>query len=116
MLQLESGLGLGPWDVLNQGISEQTPLSFGAANVVVALVVLVVAWALGARIGPGTVANAVLIGVFVDLLLRLEAIEGLSDEPLGASRRPARRSDPPRRARVGPLHRRRLRRRARGTR
>ncbi len=83
MLQLESGLGLGPWDVLNQGISERTPLSFGAANVVVALVVLVIAWALGARIGPGTVANAVLIGVFVDLLLRLEAIEGLSDEPLG---------------------------------
>jgi len=40
VLQLESELGLGPWDVLNQGISEQTPLSFGTANVVVALVVL----------------------------------------------------------------------------
>ena len=37
---LESGLGLSPWDALNQGISEQTPLSFGTANVVVALGVL----------------------------------------------------------------------------
>jgi uncharacterized protein len=81
--QLESGLGLGPWDVLNQGISERTPLSFGAANVAVALVVLVVAWALGAPIGIGTVANAVLIGLFVQLLLQVGAIERLSEQPLG---------------------------------
>ena len=84
VLQLESDLGLGPWDVLNQGLSERTPLSFGAANIVVALVVLVLAWSLGARIGPGTVANAVLIGVFVDLLLRLDFVERLSSQPLGA--------------------------------
>jgi uncharacterized membrane protein YczE len=45
--------------------------------------VLVVAWALGARIGIGTVANAILIGVFVDLLLDVGPIERLSAEPLG---------------------------------
>jgi len=84
VLQLESDLGLGPWDVLNQGLSERTPLSFGAANIVVALVVLVLAWSLGARIGPGTVANAVLIGVFVDLMLRLDFVERLSSQPLPA--------------------------------
>jgi len=83
VLQLESDLGLGPWDVLNQGISEQTPLSFGTANIVVAVVVLGIAWALGAAIGPGTVANAVLIGLFVDLLLRLDAVDRLSTTPLG---------------------------------
>ena len=83
-MQLESGLGLGPWDVLNQGISDRTPLSFGAANIAVSLVVLVIAWALGARIGVGTVANAVLIGVFVQLLLEIEAIERLSEQPVWA--------------------------------
>ena len=83
VLQLESDLGLGPWDVLNQGLSERTPLSFGTANVVVALVVLAVAWALGAEIGIGTVANAVLIGLFVDGLLRVDAVERLSEQPLG---------------------------------
>ena len=81
---LESGLGLPPWDVLNQGVSDHTPLSFGMANVAVATVVLALSWALGARIGPGTVANAVLIGVFVDALLRLEAVERLADWPLAA--------------------------------
>lgn len=82
VLLLEAGLGLSPWDVLNQGIADITPLSFGTANVVVALVVLVVAWALGARIGPGTVANAILIGLIVDGLLGIEAVGDLSDAPL----------------------------------
>jgi uncharacterized protein len=84
VLLLESGLGLSPWDVLNQGISEHTPLSFGTANIVVALVVLALAWALGARIGPGTVANAVFIGLIVDGLLSVDAIDSLSDSPLAA--------------------------------
>jgi uncharacterized protein len=80
---LESGLGLSPWDALNQGISDQTSLSFGTANVVVALGVLTVAWLLGAKIGVGTVANAVLIGLFVDVLLSVGALDTLSEEPLG---------------------------------
>lgn len=83
VLLLESELGLSPWDVLNQGISEHTPLSFGTANIVVAFVVLGVGWALGARIGPGTVANAVLIGLTVDALLAVDAIDELSGRPLG---------------------------------
>ncbi len=78
VLILESGLGLSPWDVLNQGISRSTPLSFGTANIAVAVVVLAGAWALGARVGPGTVANAILIGLFVDLLIALDVADGIS--------------------------------------
>ena len=65
---LASRLGLPPWDVLHQGIAKHTPLSFGAANEVVGVIVLVLAWWLGARIGVGTAANALLIGLFVVLL------------------------------------------------
>ena len=82
VMLLQSGLGLSPWDVLNQGISKHTPLSFGLANTAVALVVLVVAWGLGARIGPGTVANAVVIGVTVDALIRLDVLSGVPDAAL----------------------------------
>ena len=70
--------------MLNQGISEHTALSFGTANIVVAVCVLVVAWTLGARVGPGTIANAVLIGLFVDGLLAVSAIDALSDSSLAA--------------------------------
>ena len=79
---LEARLGLPPWDVLHQGIARKTPLSFGAANEVVGVIVLVVAWSLGARIWIGTVANAVLIGLFIILLQPLHAVQSLSDWPL----------------------------------
>lgn len=79
---LEARLGLSPWDVLHQGLNRETPLSFGEANIAVGLVVLAFAWVLGARIGVGTVANAVLVGSFVQLLISLNWIAGLADEPL----------------------------------
>ena len=82
VLILESRLGLSPWDVLNQGIARHSPLSFGEANIAVALSVLVLAWALGARIGVGTVANAVLVGAFIDQILRADAVHRLASEPL----------------------------------
>ena len=80
---LESDLGLAPWDVLHQGIAERTPLSFGQASIVVGLLVLALAWTLGASVGAGTVANAILVGVFVDLLLAVDTIGTLSEQGLG---------------------------------
>jgi uncharacterized protein len=78
VLIYQSRLGLSPWDVLNQGLSRHSPLSFGSANIAIALALLVVARRLKVRIGPGTIANAILIGLFIDLLLRLESINSLS--------------------------------------
>ena len=75
---LESKLGLPPWDVLHQGIANHTPLSFGFANEAVAVVVLFVAWRLGSRPGPGTVANAALIGLFVALVQPIGFVENLA--------------------------------------
>lgn len=78
---LESGLGLSPWDVLHQGLARHTPLSFGEANIAVSVVVVAVAWLLGAPIGLGTIANAVLVGAFVGLLSSLSFIAALADQP-----------------------------------
>jgi uncharacterized membrane protein YczE len=79
VLLLESKLGLSPWDVLNQGISRHTPLSFGTSNIAVSVIVITVSWRLGARIGIGTIANGVLIGAFIDVLLRFGWVTSLSD-------------------------------------
>jgi uncharacterized membrane protein YczE len=81
---LEARLGLPPWDVLHQGIAKRTPLSFGEANEVIGVLVLLVAWSLGARVGLGTVGNAVLVGLFVVLLQPLEIVHDLGQLPLGA--------------------------------
>jgi uncharacterized membrane protein YczE len=80
---LESELGLPPWDVLHQGLAEQLNVSFGVANLLVSMLVLGVVWLLGARIGLGTLLNALLIGTFVIALTALEPISALSEENLG---------------------------------
>jgi uncharacterized protein len=82
VLILESKLGLSPWDVLNQGLAKHTPLSFGMANVAVAVVVLGIGWSLGGRPGVGTVANAVLVGTFIQVLTSLSAVTGLAHDGL----------------------------------
>jgi len=82
VLILESKLGLSPWDVLNQGLAKHTPLSFGMANVAVALAVLLLAWSLGGPPGLGTFANAVLIGTFIQGLTAIHAVAALAHDGL----------------------------------
>jgi uncharacterized membrane protein YczE len=80
---LESRLGLPPWDVLHQGIAKHTPLSFGAATIAVSVVIVLLAWRLGARIGLGTVANAICVGGFILLLTALPPVSRLAHDSLG---------------------------------
>jgi uncharacterized membrane protein YczE len=63
---LQSGLGLGPWDVLNQGISRHTPLSFGQASQAVSAAIIVVNLAMRVWPGIGTLTNSFGIGFLVD--------------------------------------------------
>jgi uncharacterized membrane protein YczE len=80
---LESKLGLSPWDSLHQGVAKHTPLSFGEANIVVSVTVMLVAWLLGATIGIGTLANALLVGGFVVALTSIGAVQALAHDALG---------------------------------
>jgi uncharacterized membrane protein YczE len=73
-LTLRSGLGLGPWDVLHQGISRHTPLTFGQASQLVGALIILVGLLLGVRPGVGTVLNMVMVGFFVDRILGIGAI------------------------------------------
>ena len=82
VLFLESELGLPPWDVLHQGLAEQIGVSFGVANLIVSGVILALAWGLRARIGLGTLLNALLVGSFVIALSAIDGFASLSDEGL----------------------------------
>ncbi|SDG96746.1 membrane protein YczE [Klenkia brasiliensis] len=65
-LVLRADLGLDPWDVLHQGLSEQLGWSFGTVVVVVGALVLLLWVPLRQWPGLGTVSNVVVIGVAVD--------------------------------------------------
>ncbi|TQM15885.1 YczE/YyaS/YitT family protein [Pseudonocardia kunmingensis] len=68
-MQIRSGLGLNPWDVLHEGIAVQTPLTFGTITAITGIVVLLLWIPLRQRPGIGTVANVAVIAVVVDLAL-----------------------------------------------
>jgi uncharacterized membrane protein YczE len=72
-LMIRSGLGLDPWDVLHEALSELTGLTFGTVTAVVGALVLLCWIPLRQRPGVGTVANIVVIAVAVDLTLALLA-------------------------------------------
>ncbi|GAC1373754.1 MAG: membrane protein [Ktedonobacteraceae bacterium] len=69
VLSYRSNMGLGPWDVLHQGLSLHLPVSFGQASIVVGVLVVLLGFLLGIRPGFGTICNMILCGVFVDTLL-----------------------------------------------
>lgn len=70
-LLVVGALGLDPWDVLHQGLSERTDISIGLCTIGVGVLVLLLWIPLKQRPGLGTVSNAILVGVAVDIALAL---------------------------------------------
>lgn len=68
-LMVAANLGLGPWDVLHQGLSQLTGVPIGMVNILVGAAVLLAWIPLRQRLGVGTLLNVVVIGVVIDLTL-----------------------------------------------
>jgi uncharacterized membrane protein YczE len=72
-------LGLAPWSVLDQGISEHTGIPIGTVSIIVGALVLAAWIPLRERPGLGTVLNVLLIGTTIDVaLLVLDTPSGCS--------------------------------------
>ncbi|GAB3522164.1 membrane protein YczE [Arthrobacter monumenti] len=68
-LMVRANIGSSPWDVFGQGLSRTIGVSFGLATIVISGMVLLLWIPLRERMGFGTVANAILVGVFADLAM-----------------------------------------------
>ncbi|MEZ5139871.1 MAG: YitT family protein [Acidimicrobiales bacterium] len=62
-------LGLDPWDVLHEGISDRTGIPIGSVSILVGVVVVLGWIPLRQRLGLGTIANAIIIGAVMDLVI-----------------------------------------------
>lgn len=74
-LMVVADLGLAPWDVLHQGISERTDLGIGTVIIAVGVLVVLGFVPLRERVGLGTLLNAIVIGLAANATL------GVLDEP-----------------------------------
>lgn len=70
-LLLRADLGLDPWDVFHQGLADTVGLSLGMTIVLTSFAVLALWIPLRERPGVGTIANAVIVGLGVEVFSAL---------------------------------------------
>jgi uncharacterized membrane protein YczE len=66
---INANLGLSPWDVFHQGISRLTGITMGQGSIITGLMIVLLDWILGERVGVGTICNMLFIGIFMDFLM-----------------------------------------------
>ncbi len=66
-LLVTANIGVSPWFVLHQGLSFKTGYSIGITTFIVSIVVLILWFPLKQKPGIGTILNAILISVVLDL-------------------------------------------------
>lgn len=69
VMTINANLGLAPWDVFHQGLSNIFGITMGQASICVGIALVIMDTLLGERIGWGTLSNMILIGVFMDILM-----------------------------------------------
>lgn len=75
---VRADLGLSAWDVFHDALRTLTSFTFGQVVIGVSIIVLLGSIGLGVRPGVGTVANAVLVGVFTDAILRSPILDNIA--------------------------------------
>jgi uncharacterized membrane protein YczE len=74
VVTMNARIGYAPWDVFHVGVAKTVGISIGNSSVIIGFVVVIIAVLLGEKIGIGTILNMLLIGVFLDILLKLHII------------------------------------------
>ena len=77
-LTVAADLGVAPWDVLHQGLSERLGITIGTASTGVGVLILLLWLPLRERPGLGTVLNVFVIGTTMDLTLAVVDTPGSS--------------------------------------
>lgn len=70
-MMVRAGIGVGPWDVLTQGISARTGIPFGWVTNIVGALVLLLWIPIRQKPGLGTLLNVLMIGPSAQLALNL---------------------------------------------
>ncbi len=68
-MMVAADLGLPPWDVFHQGVADTVGVSLGTVIIATGAVLVLAFVPLGERVGLGTILNAALIGIAVDVTL-----------------------------------------------
>lgn len=71
---IRANIGYAPWDVFHTGLGKLTGMSLGLASITVGIVIGLTAVLLGEKIGLGTIANMIVVGLFIDVFMFFDPI------------------------------------------
>ena len=69
VMTINANLGLGPWDVFHQGLSKTIGITMGQASISMGIIIVVMNYFVGEKLGWGTLCNMLFIGIFMDILM-----------------------------------------------
>ncbi|NLV82764.1 MAG: hypothetical protein GXZ18_07190 [Synergistaceae bacterium] len=73
-LNIQSNIGLAPWEAFTIGVSNITPLSYGTILQLTGLIILILTYFLKEKIGLGTLIDILFIGLFVNFFLSIKIV------------------------------------------
>ena len=74
VLMLQANIGVSPWSVLKQGLTNVTGMTFGTADVLTNVLIIAAAMLLGERIGFGSAFCVFIPGPIIDVIQHYELI------------------------------------------
>lgn len=83
IIMIRGGVGYSPWEVFHVGIAKTVGLSLGTVTIGVGIIIVAAVFFMGEKLGLGTLANMVLIGVFIDWIDSFHFIPTAPDKVIG---------------------------------
>lgn len=74
VLTMKANIGYAPWDVFQVGLSKTVGISLGSISILVGVFLVIITVLLGEKVGFGSILNMILIGVFLDIILKFNLI------------------------------------------
>lgn len=66
---INANLGLAPWEVFHQGLTNIINITMGQANILIGFILIIINTIFKEKLGWGTIFNMLFIGVFMDILM-----------------------------------------------
>ena len=71
---LNAQIGYAPWDVFHAGAAKVTEVSIGTASIAVGVIIIVITLLLKEKVGLGSLASMILVGLLLDVILSLQIL------------------------------------------
>lgn len=71
---MKGNIGFAPWEVFHKGVSNISGLTIGQISIITGFFICIIVLMMGEKLGIGTLLNMLMLGIFLDIILKLNFI------------------------------------------